>query len=243
MVLAAILCVVLVHKKGGDSDAPGAAAVTASAPADMGKDFSGMNVGDAIEFGKYQDADIEWQVLDKKDGKLLIISKEVLGFQQYNSSFSNVTWEGSSLRTWLNDDFYNAAFSASEKQSIQETHVINNHNPDEGTDGGQDTYDKVFLLSIDEAKTYFNSDDARYCYMTPYAKSQLSKPASTWPGDDFDGYLEENGGKVFWWLRSPGFDPRVASVVQDNGEIDTFASDIGDVTCYNAVRPAMWIKI
>lgn len=76
-----------------------------------------------MSFGKYEQDNntsngkekIEWLVLEVKDGKALVISKYALDCKPYNTSSTNVTWETCSLRNWLNNDFINSAFSATEK--------------------------------------------------------------------------------------------------------------------------------
>ena len=95
----------------------------------------------------------------------------------YNEEWTDVTWETCTLRTWLNEDFYTTAFSKKERGYIAETLVKNEDNPEYGTVGGNDTRDKVFLLSIGEATTYFDPDPdaygpARRAKVTEYAKAQ-----------------------------------------------------------------------
>jgi len=68
-------------------------------------------------------------------------------------------WSECSLRGWLNGEFY-SGFSAEEKSRILSTNVVNNVNPWYGTDGGQDTVDHVFLLSIEEVVEYFGDSGA-----------------------------------------------------------------------------------
>ncbi|MDD6035308.1 MAG: DUF6273 domain-containing protein [Lachnospiraceae bacterium] len=71
-----------------------------------------------------------------------------------------IEWHDKAMEAgrWLNSDFYRTAFSEKERASIAETLVRNADNPEYGTEGGNDTRDKVFLLSIEEATTYFDSD-------------------------------------------------------------------------------------
>ena len=80
-----------------------------------------------IRFGFFdQDNDpsnmepIEWYVLDQKDGKMLIVSKEILDFRAYDDG-THTTWADSTLRAWLNSEFLNTAFSAEEKAKIFDT--------------------------------------------------------------------------------------------------------------------------
>jgi uncharacterized repeat protein (TIGR02543 family) len=52
--------------------------------------------------------DIEWLVLEKKDGKALLLSKYALVTKPYNEEDTDVTWESCTLRSWLNGEFYKA---------------------------------------------------------------------------------------------------------------------------------------
>lgn len=62
--------------------------------------------------------------------------------------------ENCSLREWLNEEFYNSAFSNSEKEQILSVTVPADKNPEYDTNSGNDTEDKIFLLSVSEAKKY-----------------------------------------------------------------------------------------
>ncbi|MDR2532645.1 MAG: dockerin type I repeat-containing protein [Oscillospiraceae bacterium] len=106
------------------------------------------SVGDKIWFGG-----LSWIVLDVQDGMALIISEDILENQKYHSEWAEITWEHSSPRAYLNGEFYNS-FSSAEQGRIVETTIINSNNPHTGTPGGNDTIDKIFLLSIDEADNY-----------------------------------------------------------------------------------------
>ena len=192
-------------------------------------------VDDIVYFGAYeQDNDksdgkeaIEWLVLAKKENKLLVISKYALDCQMYNTDYTDVTWESCTLRTWLNDEFLNEAFSADERSYIAQTTVTADENPEYDTDPGNDTKDKVFLLSIDEVEEYFSSDDARQCEPTDYAVA--------------NGAYESDSGDCWWWLRSPGDSQYDAAGVYGDGSV----SHYGDyVDCdIDAVRPALWINL
>lgn len=119
--------------------------------------------GNYVIFGSYeQDGDpdngpepIEWDVIDENDGEMLLISHYILDSKPYNTEQTDVTWETCTLRSWLNNDFYNTAFSAGEQNMIITTTLSNNDNAYFGTAGGNDTEDKVFILSLDEVMDYY----------------------------------------------------------------------------------------
>ena len=106
------------------------------------------SVGDEISFGKFS-----WIVYKKTDSTVgLLCGKPLDKRRKYNHEFSDVTWENCDLRKWLNNEFYNE-FTNKEKSMITETTCNNKENAEAEykTTGGNDTKDKVFLLSIDEA--------------------------------------------------------------------------------------------
>ena len=89
------------------------------------KKITSVAVGDVVTFGKYpqtaagtDQTPIEWIVLDVQDGKALLLSKYGLEMKQYNTEYTDITWETCTLRTWLNSDFLNKAFSSEEQSAI-----------------------------------------------------------------------------------------------------------------------------
>lgn len=199
-----------------------------------------VQVGDSIFFGKYEQdnnrsngkEDIEWQVLDIKDGKAFVISVYALDCQQYNTSRTDVTWETCTLRSWLNNDFINEAFNDAEKANIPTVTVPAHKNPFIADiiakDPGNDTQDKVFLLSLVEADMYFNSKDELRCKATEYAASN----------EEYDGSLPK--GNCWWWSRTIGTDERQFAFFMHSGTVYQMGHTI---VYYLAVRPAMWIEL
>ena len=160
--------------------------------------------------------------------KASLLSKCVLDIQPYNTIQTDVTWETCTLRSWLNKDFYQSAFNATEKNKIQITNVKNDDNPEAGTPGGNDTEDKIFLLSIGEAQQYFSSNSERICCPTQYAKDK--------------GCRTDNKGACSWVLRSPGVFRDFVSIVHADGNIYYF-NDYSFAVKFNCgVRPALWIS-
>ena len=200
-------------------------------------------VGDIVYFGTYeQDNDtsngkenIEWRVLAKEKNRVLVISDKALDRQPYNSSYTEeVTWENCSLRKWLNGTFLNKAFSTEEQAQIQNTTVSADNNPQYSTNPGNATTDKVFLLSINEVEKYFNSDEARKCAPTAYAKAQGASTSDTFK-------TPSGAATCWWWLRSPGDDQSSAAYVYFGGDVFELGNYV--FSGLNAVRPAMWITI
>lgn len=201
-----------------------------------------IKVGDTYTFGAYEQDNstsngkeaIEWTVLDKDGMSLLLISKQALDCQQYNTSYTDVTWESCSLRKWMNGTFLNKAFNAEEQAQIQNTTVSADKNPEYNTNPGNATTDKVFLLSINEVEKYFNSDEARKCAPTAYAKAQGAYTS--------DSYKTASGAATcWWWLRSPGTYQSIAASVYDDGSVTYSGYNVNYVS--DAVRPALWINL
>lgn len=202
----------------------------------MVEKLKAAKVGDYVFFGAYEQdnntsngkEDIEWLVLEVKDGKALVISKYALDCQQYNTSYTDITWETCTLRKWLNNDFLGAAFSADEKSMIPTVTVSADKNPDYSTNPGNTTQDQVFLLSITEANKYFSSDSARQCKPTEYAVAG-------------GAYVNSSNGNCVWWLRSPGGSQNDAADVDYGGDVGEGGDDVNIGS--DAVRPALWIDL
>ena len=189
--------------------------------------------GDYVFFGAYEQdndtsngkEDIEWLVLEVKDGKALVISKYALDCKRYNTNYTHVTWETCTLREWLNNNFINSAFSADEKSMIPTVTVSADKNLEYNTNPGNATQDQVFLLSITEANKYFNTNSARQCELTNYAVANRNS----------------SNGNYWWWLRSPGSFPYCATSVSSNGGVSEVGRDVdSDI---GAVRPVLWIDL
>ena len=192
------------------------------------------NVGDYIKFGAYEQdnnldngkEDIEWLVLEIKDGKALVISKLALDCVKYNSTKNEVTWENSMARNWLNSSFINSAFYGVEQEFISITTVTADKNPYHNTKQGNSTQDKMFLFSVNEVNKYFDSALERQCKATAYAKAQGANNSQ---------------GNCWWWLRTIGHNSNRASGIGNNGDIDEYGYTVEFDK--NAIRPAMWLYI
>ena len=193
-------------------------------------------IGETIEFGNYpQDKDgtekpIEWIVMKKEGNQVLLLSKYVLDAKSYNEGWGDVTWEISDIRQWLNNEFYTTAFNKAEKVKIQTSLIKNEDNSEHGTSGGNDTEDKVFLLSEKEADTLFSDEEERIAKATEYAEKL---------GVDINENSEEKG--AWWWLRSPGNDSFYAALVNYYGWV--YGDGIGVNCNVYGVRPALHLNL
>ena len=197
---------------------------------------------------------IKWRVLNRNGNDALLLADIALDDQEYNTNPEDVTWETSSVRSWLNGygasvnqpktdysrkNFINSAFTSTQRNAIKTTNVVNNNNIYSGTMGGKNTSDKVFLLSESEvyktdaaagygfAKDDDTYDEARRSWCSTYAYAM-----GTW---------KNTKGNVWWWLRSPGYNSDFAAGVSRYGWVYSHGDDV-----YNSndgVRPALHLNL
>ena len=210
---------------------------------DTYQDDNGYYTGNTYYF-KYEP--LTWRVLDPSEGYVMcnqiIDSQAYQNFIYYNgSSWYNSKdctnyasdWVTSSLRQWLNNDFYNTAFTSEEKVQIGTSH-LENKSTYSSTYDSADTYDKIFTISYYDAinSNYgFNSenytdDTARQLKGTDYAKCQ-----GLWVYNDEDSSYN---GTSWWWLRSPSYSYYATDVYNDGWAYDY---DYVDIT-YRGIVPA-----
>lgn len=197
-------------------------------------------VGDRVKFGSWDGEPVEWRVLEiKKDGACVLLSEKGLDIRAYNSAQAHVTWETCSLRKWLNGTFYRNAFSTDEKKRIVPSAVENPDNRLYRTPGGRTTQDRVYLLSLEEAGRYFNTDphdgepsEALRCF--PYREEKKSAAYA-------NGTQNDGPGTCSWWLRSPGADQDFAAVVSGDGCINCDGYSVFDTR--QRVRPVICARL
>lgn len=171
-----------------------------------------IDIGDIVQFGHYeQDGNIsngtepiEWYILDIDDEGILLISLYSLDTQPYNTINTGVNWETSSIRAWLNGEFYDSAFSAEEKTIIVDTQVYPAKNMSSQSqkplDQGKATLDKVFLLSQDEWSTKYREmfwKEKVISGSLVTGKVPLFAPKTNYAIQKASG----NNDEEQWWLR------------------------------------------
>ncbi len=166
---------------------------------------------------------LEWVVLKRDGERALVTTVYLVDFMQYGA----LTWKDSSVRSWLNGTFFDGAFTAAEKGAVAEVTLTDSD--------GNETSDKVFVLSSDEAFGYLTRETLRTDY-SEWGEVKLKeavKPTLA-PGESYASWFGDP-----YWLRDIGDELRVCCVDSMGG----FASD----TMYNeeriGVRPAMWIDL
>ena len=189
---------------------------------------------------------IEWIVLDYDEAnhKALLLSKYGLEAKPYNTEWAIVTWETCTLRSWLNNDFLNKAFSAEEQSAILTTAVDNSAGQGYSgwsTDGGNNTQDKIFLLSYAEANRYlgvkyWKDDDGNNTKSRVAPTNYAIKTGA----DTNSGKKTSDGTPAgWWWLRSPGTSQDRAADVISGGSLRSSRVYFVD----GVIRPAFWLNL
>ncbi len=223
---------------------------------------NGVTTWDCIWFGNYWQEDtngdgkadmndektpIKWRVLSVEGDDVFLLADKSLDFQKYNASYTDVTWETCTLRSWLNGygaeenvcqkdcssvNFMDYAFTSEEQSAIKTTNVVNDDNPKYGIEGGTNTSDKVYLLSIDEVS------DPQYGFAPPIEDKSTSRRAVQ---TAYANKTKSSDSEVYWLLRSPGSVSKCAAQVYYNGNIQMFGEHV-DAT-YSSVRPALHLNL
>lgn len=224
-------------------------------------------IGKSITFGRYVQNEnkvqpIEWMVIDKQENKILLLSKYILDFMSYDTRTSDDApsahwWKDSDIRSWLNHDFLNKAFSEAEKQFIVQSPlnnarygmILETKFDDKGNIyitenvvydsiknfylecyGDDPTVDMVFMLNLSETRKYFQEANSRKCLATEYVRKKDLEEDPIDPSCDDKGYCK-------WMMRSTSEEGFTYMTVEGNGEIGSW-----DLFYKCGIRPAMWIK-
>lgn len=163
--------------------------------------------------------DIKWRILEENEGFVKVLSTVILDRSCYykNGYYRNINgvdiapnnYKYSTLREFLNNGFYNAAFTSEQKKAIITTYVDNSANTTLDSSNifaCENTSDKVFALSCSEASMYLLNKVERRLMVTDYAKAI---------GVDLNEGRFGNLG--YWWLRSPSEEEHAVSYLVDRG--------------------------
>ena len=221
-------------------------------------DSNYYNWASSTDYHYFKYEPIKWRVLHTDGNQVLLLSDVALDDQKYHTESEDVTWETSTVRSWLNGygsgsnqqfvdysqkNFLGSAFTASEQAAIVNSSLENANNINYGMSGGNNTTDKVFLLSesdiwnTDKAESYGfvkdsdTYDEARCCQGSTYAKAVgIYSSTST----DYAG----NGD---WWLRLLGGNSYRAMCVDYGGWVNDYGIYVNDY--FSGIRPALNLNI
>lgn len=203
--------------------------------ADETENASNYEIGDIVTYGGYEqdgfysngEETIEWIVIARdRDNHALLLSRYCLDALPYNEDGGDVTWEDSSIRAWLNGEFLESAFGGDPNGFICTTECKTKDGRS-GTDGGENTTDRIFLLAVDEVTQYFPKESSRRAPVTEYAKEQ---------GAEYD-----KNGNGWWWLRTPGKTQDMAAGVHTAGGVNYDGRDVDRTDL--CIRPALWLDL
>ena len=203
--------------------------------ADEAENASNYEIGDIVTYGNYEqdgfysngEETIEWIVIARdRDNHALLLSRYCLDALPYNEDGGDVTWEDSSIRAWLNGEFLESAFGGDPNGFIC-TAECKTKDGRSGTDGDENTTDRIFLLAVDEVTQYFPKESSRRAPVTEYAKEQ---------GAEYD-----KNGNGWWWLRTPGKTQDMAAGVHTAGGVNYDGRDVDRTDL--CIRPALWLDL
>ena len=216
-------------------------AVTLSPVPTIRPEWQDVNFDSIITFGHYEQDDdpnngmepVEWRVLDIQDGKALVISRYSLAREPYHSINEPTTWENSTIRSWLNRNFLNTAFSRQEQTAVLTVQVDNDkqqaREPQNSPEGNA-TQDKIFLLSYREVCSYLRSESDRVCEPSLFALNKAAK-------GKYSALKKNVREPVSWMLRTMYYS--MYDCVGHDGGLD------GGVNIHNDcfIRPAFWLDL
>ena len=180
---------------------------------------------------------ITWKILKSNNGKYKLLSTKLLDAHIYDSPSNN--YKNSEIRSWLNNEFYNAAFL--DNSYIQTTEVDNSASTTNSSTNEytcENTNDKVYLLSYQEYlkssygfSTSTSNSITRECKTTDYARANGAYCSTS-------SSYKNNG---YYWTRS------LSSSLFHSAYRVGYGGSLGDnyyvgSTNY-CVRPSLSVKI
>ena len=207
-----------------------------------------LKAGDKFTFGKWeQDGNmsngaepVTWIVIRQDVGKALVLSEKILEYMcmqngTEENKYPRALYKDSDLRTFLNGEFYNNAFSGSEKAMIGTSKIVTKYKDEHYNTLTYETEDKVFPLSRDEAARYV-CGVGTIVHGIPTAYVDGEHPYSSSSISGVSGV-----DKVMtWWLRDMSGEPSKEAAVIYASETQKYTNDL-EVYKEAGVRPAMWI--
>lgn len=164
------------------------------------------NIGCVITYGNYNGNSLDWIILDEKDGNYLVQAAHSVATRSFiddsNWNYgeddweSTVSWENSDLRTWLNEDFYEEAFTSAQRRAI------------EASVPGSDAEDTIYLLSLEELDSYYDEYNTEVGYpLDDYGNIIMDGYIYGWAPDGSvielynNGFITSRIGEWHCWVR------------------------------------------
>jgi hypothetical protein len=213
------------------------------------------NNADTFTFGQWRDHPLQWRVLKKEFGRVLLITEDCIAVKPFHAAPKNANWQTCTLRGWLNQDFFSSTFTEEEKQQI----LTSDNRTERDVGYGKGTWfitnDRVFLLSKEEAEQYF-VDDASRCAQMMWTKKDVQEclhiittvwkhHANSWNDKElFEEHYLNKKMPYYWWLRTPGRDETEmdynAMEIGHSGNVYVWGDHVGKIT--GGVRPVIWLS-
>jgi hypothetical protein len=183
-----------------------------------------MGVTQNLRFGQHR-----WRVLEKRWDSALLLTEDVIELRQYNTTPKGITWNSCSLRDYLNTDFLDRQFPSGILSSVIEIANYNQKNLWTGISGGNNSFDFIFLLSLEEVDRYFGNSGI-------YENKII--PDNMYLSNRYDS---DRAAIEPWWLRTPGESKSHATYVASDGSVDVIGNPVNSYDV--GIRPAMWLKL
>lgn len=235
-----------------------------------------IKVGDYVSFGKYEQngedtdgpEDLIWKVVDIENGKCLLLSNYILKYDSFNETGQDITtdmmndvsseyyyeWDKSSIRNWLNNDFYNNAFSSDEAKIIitasNKTLAYEKLSKDVTVKNEIITEDKVFLLSLEEIEKIFEPEkqygegekktEPTVSTIAHYYKSVDEKDLKYFKTDLFCWILRDT-----YYPFKEAFQAHKVYYINKDGNLPSFDNEKLTVAASNhmmGIRPAIYVN-
>lgn len=201
-----------------------------------------LEPGDIVDMGKWRTdvnntngpQTLTWTVVEVKEDHVVLLCDNIIDCREFDIKGKSA-WDTSSLRSFLNGEFYEDAFTAEEKELILKSKTVTEENPNYKGTYGKECTDNVFVPSIQEFKTYMTKvENKAYAKATKYA---LGKGLKEYTKETNSG-TQITGS--WFWLRSGGFTEGYAAHCFSDGDI-SYGGEETDITI--GVRPAIKIKL
>ncbi len=231
--------------------------------------------GNIVSMGEWKNKEIKWMVLEVSGNSALLLSQKSVAYRPFmKENIESAEWEKSDVRQWLNNDFFESAFTAKEQKSILTTIVKSNQKDGVRgySSGGEDTRDRLFLLSEEEVNRYFATKEAKKAGSMdesfvnvcdrPYRQDGyyydwwlrtpgiIDEPVDYYSYKIFENPADYEGMTIVEKLRESGYtDGEIAAIAPNYGPTQMFVDLEGAVvwaqknTFKACVRPAMWVRI
>ena len=209
-------------------------------------------VFDIVEMGSYPQSDksgktkepIKWRVMDVSETNAVLMADSILDYSPYNENEerNGIYWGSSDIRNWLNDYFYNNAFTNAEREIIESTSHENGSKLIDSVYKGV-TEDRLMLPAYDDICKWMHEGEGKlseeessaviWRYPTAYSYSQYK-----------DKTASDTGGLSYWLGTASNTDGYYMCVTEEEieGDIRAGYSHINGCTAYLGICPVMVVS-